>query len=126
MCEQSGANQQENGDNREHQSGSRNHTEAPSSQDNVNHNYPQHEVTFSVPASQGPIEQDFDHRTMITIQSQQGQGPQEVWFDSPTQRVLYHPTMVWNFGVHQDAPQETTATNTTDSNADGNGPNSSA
>ncbi|CAJ0544454.1 Ff.00g036250.m01.CDS01 [Fusarium sp. VM40] len=47
--------------------------------------------TFSIPATGS----DFDHRTMITIQSQQQQIPQDIWLHSPWHRVLYQPA--WGY-----------------------------
>lgn len=46
---------------------------------------------FSIPATG----YDFDHRTMMTIQSQQQQIPQDIWLHSPWHRVLYQPA--WGY-----------------------------
>lgn len=83
-------------------------------------NYPQHQDTYVLPASQQNIEQDFEHRSMITIQSQQRQWPQDIWFESPTQRVLYHPTLVWDNNAPVDPPQDTDSIHPTELRTRGN------
>jgi hypothetical protein len=65
--------------------------------------------TFSIPATG----YDFDHRTMITVQSQQQQIPQDIWLHSPWHRVLYQPA--WGYPLQPDnskAPVEAPKTET--------------
>ncbi|RGP80660.1 hypothetical protein FLONG3_1135 [Fusarium longipes] len=116
MCEQPEAQQQAHGDNGQPRKGCENCTQALSTQDQNNRSHTQHGETYYVPASQGPVTQDFHHRSMITIQSQQ-ESPQEVWFHSPTQVVIYHPTLY----MPQTAPQEAAAAKTTEPKTNGNG-----
>ncbi|UZP38115.1 hypothetical protein NXS19_005931 [Fusarium pseudograminearum] len=110
MCEQPGSQQQpqqqqqqppqqENGNNGQQQ------TCANCGAQSGN-NYPQYHQTYVVPASQPNIERDFYHRSVVTIQSQQRQWPQDIWFHSPTQRVLYHPTLAWDNNMPVDLPQD--------------------
>jgi hypothetical protein len=113
MCEQPRPEQQQNGDHKQNKNGCRNCT----GQAKSNGNY-QYQETFSVPASQEDIEPDYDHRSMITIQSQQRQWPQDIWFESPTQRVLYHPTLVWDNNAPQDTSQDTAPTKSNEPNTD--------
>ncbi|GKU06528.1 hypothetical protein FLAG1_10931 [Fusarium langsethiae] len=111
MCEQPRPEQQQNVDQKQNHNGCRNCT----GQAKSNGNY-QYQETFSVPAPQEDIEPDYDHRSMITIQSQQRQWPQDIWFESPTQRVLYHPTLVWDNNAPQDISQDTAPTKSNEPN----------
>ncbi|KAL4731141.1 hypothetical protein ACLX1H_000102 [Fusarium chlamydosporum] len=117
MCGQPESQRQENGDKRQ-QSGCQNCTEASSTHNDANHNYHRHTETFYVPASQNPIAHDHDHRSMITIQSQQREWPQDIWFESPTQRVLYHPTLCLNIAP-EDASRKMNAIETAEPKANG-------
>jgi len=109
MCQKPGANKrQKEGDSQQQQDGSC--TEASCAQGDIDPSRPQYIETFHVPASQGPLTQDHDHRTMITIQSQ-NQSPQDIWFVSPTQRVLYQPMRCWDTAPEGPAPGETPAEN---------------
>lgn len=101
MCQKPAANErQKNGDSQQQQDGSC--TEASCAQGDIE--------TFQVPASQGPTTQDYDHRSMITIQSQ-NQYPQDIWFVSPTQRVLYQPMKLWDTAPEGPPPGATPAEN---------------
>ncbi|CAG7563405.1 unnamed protein product [Fusarium equiseti] len=108
MCQKPGANKrQKKGDSQQQQDGSC--TEASCAQGD-NDPSPQYIETFHVPASQGPLTQDYDHRSMITIESQ-NQSPQDIWFVSPTQRVLYQPMQWWDTAPEGPAPGATPAEN---------------
>lgn len=64
---------------------------------------------FSIPATG----YDFDHRTMITVQSQQQEIPQDIWLQSPWHRVLYQPA--WGYPLQpgdNKAPVEPAKTET--------------
>ena len=107
MCQKPAANKrQKKGDSQ--QDGSC--TEASCAQSDIDPSCPQYIETFQVPASQGPITQDHDHRSMITVQSQ-NQSPQDIWFVSPTQRVLYQPVHYWDTAPEGPSPAATTAEN---------------
>ncbi|KAM0198469.1 hypothetical protein ACHAPA_006044 [Fusarium lateritium] len=65
--------------------------------------------TFSIPATG----YDFDHRTMITVQSEQQQIPQDIWLHSPWHRVLYQPAWGYPLQPGEDkAPAEAAKTET--------------
>ncbi|KAF4993224.1 hypothetical protein FGRMN_6588 [Fusarium graminum] len=89
-------------------------TTAPASgstQGTANHT-PQVE-TFSIPARGSDRDNDYDHRTTITIESQQRQWPQDIWFHSPWQRVLYQPALMYPLQPEeQPMPAEATKTET--------------
>ena len=109
MCQKAGANKrQKKGESQQQQDGSC--AEASCAQGDIDPSRLQYIETFHVPASQGPITQDYDHRSMITIQSQ-NQSPQDIWFVSPTQRVLYQPMQWWDTAPEGPRPAATPAEN---------------
>ncbi|KAL6917360.1 hypothetical protein ACHAPO_005851 [Fusarium lateritium] len=110
MREQPGAQQQESNDNTQHRNGTE------SAQPNQNNNN-QYQDSYVVPASQLPVEQDFNYRTNITVQSQQRQWPQEMWYHGPTHRVLYRIDLVLHEpGYQNPPPQDTAPTQNTEGN----------
>ncbi|KAF5660125.1 hypothetical protein FHETE_9097 [Fusarium heterosporum] len=96
-------------------------TTAPASgstQGTANHT-PQVE-TFSIPARGPDRDNDHDHRTTITIESQRRQWPQDIWFHSPWQRVLYQPALMYPLQPEEqpgEQPMSAEATKT-DTNGD--------
>ncbi|CEI61329.1 hypothetical protein FVEN_g5952 [Fusarium venenatum] len=116
MHEQPSAQQQESSDNTQHQNG------AEPAQPNQNHS--QYQDSYVVPASQQPVEQDFNYRTNITVQSQQRQWPQEMWYHGPTHRVLYRIDLVLHEPGYQNTPpQDTAPAQNTEQNTHGGGTN---
>ncbi|RBR17243.1 uncharacterized protein FIESC28_06548 [Fusarium coffeatum] len=118
MCQKPTANnRQKKGDSQQQQDGSC--TEASCAQGDIDPSRPQYIETFQVPASQGPMTQDYDHRSMITVQSQ-NQSPQDIWFVSPTQRVLYQPMQWWDTAPEGPPPGATPADNAAEPKTNGN------
>ncbi|KAI1071488.1 hypothetical protein LB507_005085 [Fusarium sp. FIESC RH6] len=108
MCQKPAANKRQNkGDSQQQQDGC---TEASCAQGDIDSSRPEDIETFQVPASQGPITQDYDYRSMITIKSP-NQSPQDIWFVSPTQRVLYQPMEWWGTAPEGPPPGATPAEN---------------
>ncbi|KAJ4128056.1 hypothetical protein NW768_008340 [Fusarium equiseti] len=110
MCQKPGTHKrQKKGNSQQQQDGSC--TEASCAQGEIDPSRHQYTEMFHVPASQGPITQDYDHRSMITIQSEH-QSPQDIWFVSPTQRVLYQPMQWWDTAPEGPPPGATPTENT--------------
>lgn len=118
MCQKPAANKrQKKDDGQQQQDGCC--IEDSCAQGDIDPSRPQYIETFQVPASQGPITQDYDYRSMITIQSQ-NQSPQDIWFVSPTQRVLYQPILHWWGTAPEGPPPGATPAENADPKTNGN------
>ncbi|KAG8671971.1 hypothetical protein FPOAC2_05335 [Fusarium poae] len=116
MRDQSRAEQQESGNQAQHQNGTE-----PAQSHQI---HPLYEDTYIVPPSQLRMEQDFEYRTNITIQSPQRIWPQEIWYHSPDHRVLYRVHLVLHEKPpHIPPPQDAAPTQNNGGNNHQGGPN---